>query len=105
MLLIVRFLTSNDIACSLHPGPQITEVQRNQIMGHARADVFRRHYLHQVVKVDTQSAYLGTVNRSDLVATVGLMNANRDPRAPVKLSTGDLKQHKSYQKLAGKGQL
>jgi hypothetical protein len=45
-------------------------------MGHARADVFRRHYLHQVVKVDTQSAYLGTVNRCDLVATVGLMSAN-----------------------------
>ena len=31
-------------------------------MGHARADIFRRHYMHQTVKVDTQSAYLGTVN-------------------------------------------
>lgn len=28
-------------------------------MGHSRADVFRRHCMHQTVKVDTQSAYSG----------------------------------------------
>ena len=33
-------------------------------MGHARSDV----------KVDTQSAYLGTVNPSDLVKNIGLMS-------------------------------
>ena len=69
-------------------------------MGHARTDVFRRHYLHQTVKVDTQSAYLGSVDRGDLVGTVGLMSAKRDPRAPVKLSPGDLREHKDYPKLA-----
>ena len=69
-------------------------------MGHARADVFRRHYLHQTVKVDTQSAYLGSVDRGDLVGTVGLMSAKRDPRAPAKLSPGDLREHKDYPKLA-----
>ena len=53
-------------------------------MGHARADVFRRHYMHQTVKVDTQSTYLGTANRADLIKTIGLMR-QRDPRAPVKL--------------------
>ena len=69
-------------------------------MGHARADVFRRHYLHQTVKVDTQSAYLGSLDRGDLVKTVGLMSAKRDPRAPVKLSPGDLGKHKGYPELA-----
>ena len=69
-------------------------------MGHARADVFRRH---QTVKVDTQSAYLGSVDRGDLVGTVGSMSAKRDPRAPVKLSPGDLGEHKGYVHLCWKG--
>ena len=81
MLLIVHF---SDV--ERYSSPQITEVQRNQIMGHALADVFRRHYLHQTVKVDTQSAYLGSVDRGDLVGIVGSMSAKRDTRAPVKLS-------------------
>ena len=60
-------------------------------MGHTRADVFRRHYMHQTVKVDTQNAYLGTTNRGDLIKTVGLMSNKRDPRAPVKLGAENLK--------------
>ena len=47
--------------------------------------------MHQTVKVDTQSAYLGTANRVDLIKTVGLMSNKRDPRAPVKLGVEDLK--------------
>lgn len=69
-------------------GPEVTDVQRNQIMGHARADVFRKHYLRSTVKVDTQSAYLGTVSRADLIRNIGLMSANRDLRAPVRLKPG-----------------
>ena len=34
------------------------------------------------------------------MATVGLMNTKRDPCAPVKLSPGDLREHKGYPKLA-----
>ena len=67
------------------------EAQRNKIMGYARADVFRHHYMHQTVKVDTQSAYLGTTNRGDLIKTVGLMSNKRGPRAPVKLDAEDFK--------------
>ena len=59
-------------------------------MGHARADVFCRHYMHQTVKVDTQSAYLGTASRADIIKTIGLMSNKRDPRAPVKLDAEDL---------------
>ncbi|KAI5789795.1 hypothetical protein FPQ18DRAFT_261175, partial [Pyronema domesticum] len=66
-------------------GPDFTDAQRDQIMGHARADVFRRHYMRQMVKVDTQSHFLGTINRNDLWQTVGLMSAKRDPRAPTTL--------------------
>ena len=69
-------------------------------MGHARADVFRRHYMHQTVKVDTQSAYLGTVNQSDLIKSVGLMSKKRDPRAPVKLSAEELESHRDHPELA-----
>ena len=42
-------------------------------MGHARADVFHRHYMHQTVKVGTQGAYLGTT-RADLIKTISLMS-------------------------------
>ena len=55
-------------------------------MGHARADVFRRHYMHQTVKVDIQSAYLGTTKRADLMKTISLMRQH-DPRAPVELDS------------------
>ncbi|KAH0602744.1 uncharacterized protein H6S33_008394 [Morchella sextelata] len=80
---VLRRGAANAVDC-----PEVTDVQRNQIMGHARADVFRKHYLHSTVKVDTQSAYLGTVSRADLIRNIGLMSANRDPRAPVRLKPG-----------------
>ena len=67
------------------------EAQRNQIIGHARADVSRRHYMHQTVEVDTQSAYLGTTNRGGLIKAAGLMRNKRDPRAPVKFDAEDFK--------------
>ena len=69
-------------------------------MGHARVDVFRRHYMHQTVKVDPQSAYLGTVSRSDPIKSVGLMSKKRGPRAPVKLSAEELGSHRDHPELA-----
>ncbi|KAF8534000.1 hypothetical protein BDD12DRAFT_897299 [Trichophaea hybrida] len=82
---VLRRGAANAVDC-----PEVTEAQRNQIMGHARADVFRRHYMHQTVKVDTQSAYLGTVDRADLIKNIGLMSTKRDPRAPVKIQAEEL---------------
>ncbi|KAF8244896.1 hypothetical protein K440DRAFT_646768 [Wilcoxina mikolae CBS 423.85] len=81
---VLRRGTANAVDC-----PTVTEAQRMQIMGHARADVFRRHYMHQSVKLDTQSAYL----------CIGLMSAKRDPRAPVKLEPQDFKQMHSTPEL------
>ena len=45
--------------------------------------------MHQIVKVDTQSAHPGTTSRANLIKAVGLMSNKRDPRAPVKLDAGD----------------
>ncbi|KAH8145064.1 uncharacterized protein LAJ45_10975 [Morchella importuna] len=86
--------------------PEVSEVQRNQIMGHSRADTFRKHYLHQTVKIDTQSAYLGTVSRSDLIRNIGLMSAKRDPRAPVKVDRSkiDLEAHPEIVKMTADAQ-
>ena len=77
---------------------QVTEAQRNQIMGHAQASVSAAT-MHQTVKVDTQSAYLGTVNRSNLIKSVGRMSNKKGPRAPVKLSAEELKSHQDHPKL------
>ena len=41
--------------------------------------------MHQTVKVDTQSAYLGTTNRADLIKTISLISNKRGPQALVKL--------------------
>ena len=54
------------------------EAQRDRVMGHVGADCFHRHYMHQTVKVDTQSAYMGATNRGDLTKTAGLMSNKRD---------------------------
>ena len=69
-------------------------------MGHARAEVFRRRYIHKTIKIDPQDAYLGTVNRSDLVKNIGPMNISRDPRTPVQLGAGDLEKHHDYLALS-----
>ena len=46
------------------------------------------------IKHQLQKATNETANK------VGLLGAKRDPRAPVKLSPGDLRKHKDYPKLA-----
>ena len=69
-------------------------------MSHAQADVPRCYYMHQMIKVDAQSAYLGTVSRGDLIKSVGVMGNRRDPRAPIKLSAEELKSHQNHHELA-----
>ncbi|KAI5818223.1 hypothetical protein BZA77DRAFT_291771 [Pyronema omphalodes] len=62
--------------------PQVTEAQRNQLMGHERAKTFQKYYISQKVKVDSQSLFLGTVSRDDLFETIGQMGSRRNPLAP-----------------------
>ena len=61
-------------------------------MGDSKSDVFRRHYMSRAVKFDTLIAYLGTLNRADIIKTMGIMSARRNPRAPVGLSSEVLDQ-------------
>ena len=68
---------------------------------HSRAGVFRRHYMRQTVKTDTQSVYLETVNWSDLVKKIGLISISRDPRASVELGAEDLNHVKPSRRRNG----
>ncbi|OJD27699.1 hypothetical protein ACJ73_00909 [Blastomyces percursus] len=63
-----------------------TASERNQIMGHSRADIFERYYISMKVKRDVQSAYLGCPARESIIQAVGRFSLTRDPRAPKELS-------------------
>ncbi|EDN03649.1 hypothetical protein I7I51_05473, partial [Histoplasma capsulatum] len=63
-----------------------TTSERNQVMGHSRADIFERYYISVKVKRDVQSAYLGCPARESIIQAVGRFSLTRDPRAPKELS-------------------
>jgi len=58
VLLLTHFLSSLEIA---------TTAERNQIMGHSRAEIYDKYYINEVVGTDTQSAYLGTPSKDALI--------------------------------------
>ncbi|OAT11875.1 FluG domain-containing protein [Blastomyces gilchristii SLH14081] len=66
-----------------------TPSERNQIMGHSRADIFERYYISMKVKRDVQSAYLGCPPKESIIRTVGRFSLTRDPRAPKELGKAD----------------
>ncbi|TGZ80595.1 hypothetical protein EX30DRAFT_307582 [Ascodesmis nigricans] len=61
--------------------------ERNQAMGHSRSEIFERHYISQTVKIDVQSAFLGSAPREELIQAVGRLSRDRDVWAPTKLTT------------------
>ena len=61
------------------------------------SDIVRYHLLTPSMPT---SAYLGSVGRGDLVGSDSLMSPKRDPRAPVKPSAEDLREHRGYLELA-----
>ncbi|OJD21124.1 hypothetical protein ACJ73_07535 [Blastomyces percursus] len=63
-----------------------TAAERNQVLGHSRADIFERYYISQKVKRDVQSAYLGCPARDSIIRAVGMMSLTRDPRVPKDLT-------------------
>ncbi|EEQ88960.2 FluG domain-containing protein [Blastomyces dermatitidis ER-3] len=63
-----------------------TTSERNQVMGHSRADIFERYYILQKVKWDVQSAYIGCPARESIINAVGRFSLTRDPRVPKELS-------------------
>ncbi|OJD13734.1 hypothetical protein ACJ73_09169 [Blastomyces percursus] len=60
--------------------------ERNQVLGHSRANIFERYYISQKVKRDVQSAYLGYPARDSVIRTVGMMSLTRDPSVPKDLT-------------------
>lgn len=67
-----------------------TTAERNQILGHSRAEIFNKYYLSQRVKRDVQSAYLGRPSKDSLIRCIGEMSMTRDLRAPTALSSKQL---------------
>ncbi|KMP09339.1 hypothetical protein CIHG_06231 [Coccidioides immitis H538.4] len=59
-----------------------TTSERNQIMGHSRADIFERYYISVKVKRDVQSAYVGCPAKEAIIQAVGRFSLTHDPRAP-----------------------
>ncbi len=55
--------------------------ERNQVMGHSRAEIFDKYYVSHVVRTDLQSAYLGTPSKVGLLRLAGRMDLTRDPTA------------------------
>lgn len=59
-----------------------TTAERNQIMGHSRADIYEKHYQNRVVNIDIAAAILKTPSRSSLLESVGHIGLDHDPRVP-----------------------
>lgn len=64
-----------------------TPAERNQIMGHHNSAIFEKHYQNRVVSIDISAAFLKMPSRDSLIASVGHIGIDRDPRAPQRLST------------------
>ncbi|PGH23708.1 hypothetical protein AJ80_02314 [Polytolypa hystricis UAMH7299] len=63
-----------------------TTAERNQVLGHSRADIFERYYIAEKVKRDVQSAYIKCPPRESVIRAVGMMSLTRDPRVPKELT-------------------
>ncbi|KAI9773157.1 MAG: hypothetical protein M1840_008278 [Geoglossum simile] len=82
-----------------------TDAERNQVMGHIRGQVFERNYLSSHVKIDVQSAYLGSPSQDALIRALGQMSLSQDLRAPKSLSAEQataIKHHPKVAELQGK---
>jgi hypothetical protein len=63
-----------------------TEPERMQAMGHVDPNLFRRHYLNQILTVDTLACFLGTPSRAGVMKLASHMSLTRDTKAPTALS-------------------
>ena len=56
-------------------------------MGHSNSSIFEKYYQNRVVSIDISAAVLKMPSRSSLLASVGHIGIDRDPRAPLHLDT------------------
>lgn len=57
-----------------------------QAMGHTDPNIYRRHYLNQIVTTDTLACFLGTPSREGIMRLASHMSLTRDVNAPTALS-------------------
>lgn len=55
-------------------------------MGHTDPNIYRRHYLNQIVTTDTLACFLGVPSREGLMRLAGHMSLTRDVNAPTALT-------------------
>ena len=70
----------------------VSDLQHNQILGHAKSETFFKHYLSQRVVVDVQAIFLGHTSRSDLIKEIGKLCLRRDSNLPKALTDIQKKQ-------------
>ncbi len=56
-------------------------------MGHTNSSIYERFYQNRVVSIDISAAFLKMPSRSSLIASVGHIGIDRDPRAPLCLDS------------------
>ena len=61
-----------------------------QAMGHADPDIYRRHYLNQIVTTDTLACFLGAPSREGIMRLASHMSLTRDVNAPTALSRSQI---------------
>jgi hypothetical protein len=73
-----------------------TEAERMQAMGHADPNIYRRHYLNQIVSTDTLACLLSSPSGEGIMRLAGHMSLTRDANAPTALSPSqrdELREH------------
>lgn len=68
-------------------------------MGHSNSQIFVRYYQSRVVSTDISAAFLKMPSRSSLLASIGHIGIDRDPRAPLQLELEEKKAVLSDQRL------
>ena len=58
-------------------------------MGHTNSYIFEKYYQNRVVSIEISAAILKMPSRSSLLASVGHIGVDRDPRAPLHLDPGE----------------
>ena len=70
----------------------MSSAQLSQILGHARADTFLKHYNSSKVRVDVQASFLGTPSKAALFKKVGQLRMRRSPDLPRALKPAEVKE-------------
>ncbi|ODH47577.1 hypothetical protein GX48_06317 [Paracoccidioides brasiliensis] len=71
-----------------------TAAERDQVLGHSRADIFERYYISQKVKRDVESAYLGCPARESGHPCCGNDELDRGPKVGMEFQSAFILTHR-----------